>query len=471
MDAEILATVGIDQIRLPDLDRHLEREQAKGKPGEVTAVPLAGAGRTELLLLAGIGDGSPTALRQAGAALARRARRRSALGTALALAWGSDPAAVRAHVEGLLLGAYRFERRRVPEPAVLTDIAVLVADVAAPRSAVDAGVATAAAGTLARELANTPSLEKSPKWLAKQAEVLGRRAGLDVRVRGRRELAAEGFGGILAVGAGSARPPRLIEVTYASADPRCHVVLVGKGITFDSGGLSLKTAEGMMAMKTDMSGGAAVLGAMSVLPALDLPLWVTALVPAAENMPSGTAQRPGDVIRHYGGTTVEVANTDAEGRLVLADALAYADAVLDPDVIVDLATLTGAITVGLGRGHAGLFTADDILAESLRVAGEAAGERVWRMPLVEDYRAAIDSPVADVRNAGDPVVQGGAITAALFLREFAGARTWAHLDIAGTARAETEEHEVPKGGTGYGARLLAHWLESLADQPGWSGAR
>src|SRR5450759_3167793 len=210
-------------------DRHLEREQAKGKPGEVTAVPLAGAGRTELLLLAGIGDGSPTALRQAGAALARRARRRAALGTALA--WGSEPVAVRAHVEGLLLGAYRFERRRVPEPAVLTDIEVLVADVAVARSAVDAGVATAAAGTLARELANTPSLEKSPKWLAKQAEVLGRRAGLDVRVRGRRELAAEGFGGILAVGAGSADAYVTSISRGGRADPRCHVVLVGKGIT------------------------------------------------------------------------------------------------------------------------------------------------------------------------------------------------------------------------------------------------
>jgi leucyl aminopeptidase len=190
---------------------------------------------------------------------------------------------------------------------------------------------------------------------------------------------------------------------------------------------------------------------------------VTGLVAAAENMPSGSAQRPGDVIRHYGGRTVEVFNTDAEGRLVLADALAYADRRLDPDVLVDLATLTGAASLGLGRRHGALYSTDDALAAELLAAGEASGDRLWRMPLVEDYRPALDSAVADLSHiARDPDVSGGSIVAALFLREFVGRRRWAHLDIAGPARADSDEHEVTKGGTGFGTRLLLRWLETLA---------
>jgi leucyl aminopeptidase len=461
--AELLHRVGLGPARAHALDDHLAGERAKGEPGEIVAMPLPdqrGSGPA-LLLLVGVGDGSSTALRRAGAALGRRSRQRASLATAVA--WGAEPAEVRAHVEGILLGWHRFTRRSQPEPSTLADIAVLVEDADAGRGAVELGITTAMAGLLARDLANTPPLEKSPAWLADRARAMAAATGLDSTVRDVADLAREGFGGILAVGAGSTRPPRLIELRHAPpGSARGHVVLIGKGITFDSGGLSLKPADGMTLMKTDMSGGAAVLGAMSALAALALPLRVTALIPAAENMPSGTAQRPGDVIRHYGGMTVEVANTDAEGRLVLADALAYADAVLDPDIVIDLATLTGAITQGLGRRHAGLFTADDVLAAALERAGEAAGERVWRMPLVEDYRAAIDSSVANLRNAGDPKVSAGAITAALFLREFAGSRRWAHLDIAGTARAEADEHEVSKGGTGYGARLLIYFLAALA---------
>jgi leucyl aminopeptidase len=240
-------------------------------------------------------------------------------------------------------------------------------------------------------------------------------------------------------------------------------VLIGKGITFDSGGLSLKPNAGMIAMKTDMAAGGAVIATMAALRDLDVRVRVTGLVPAAENMPSGSAQRPSDIITHYGGTTVEVLNTDAEGRLVLADALAYADEQLDPDVVVDLATLTGAITSGLGKRHAGLFANDDRLAAALLSAGDASGEGIWRMPLVEDYRDAIDSPVADLANVSRPGTHdynGGAIVAALFLREFVGPRRWAHLDIAGVGRAEGDEHEITKGPTGYGVRLLLHWLGS-----------
>jgi leucyl aminopeptidase len=329
------------------------------------------------------------------------------------------------------------------------------------------GVATADAVCLARDLANTPSAEKTPAWLAAQAKKMAGRCGLDVEIWEPADLRAGGFGGILAVGGGSAREPRMIRLGYtpegaSSATP--HVVLVGKGITFDSGGLSLKPTDGMVAMKADMAGGAAVIGAMSALSALSIPVRVTGLVAAAENLPSGSAYRPGDVITHYGGTTVEVLNTDAEGRLVLADALAYADANLDPDVVVDLATLTGAATLALTRRMAALFSNDDKLAAALEAASAAGGDRLWRMPLVDEYRSALDSPVADlahVPHAHNRKVQGGAITAALFLREFVGDRPWAHIDMAGPGKIDGDDHENTKGGTGYGVRLLLRWLESL----------
>jgi leucyl aminopeptidase len=218
----------------------------------------------------------------------------------------------------------------------------------------------------------------------------------------------------------------------------------------------------MVPMKTDMAAGGAVIAAMGSLRDLGVQVRVTALVAAAENLPGASGQRPGDVIRHYGGTTVEVFNTDAEGRLVLADALAYADARLDPDILVDLATLTGAASLGLGRRHAALYSTDDALAAQLLAAGEVSGDRLWRMPLVEDYRASLDSFVADLSHVSlDPTISGGSITAALFLREFVGKRRWAHLDIAGPARADADEHEVSKGGTGFGTRLVLRWLQSM----------
>ncbi len=338
------------------------------------------------------------------------------------------------------------------------------------RRRVEVGVAravpTARAVHLARDLANTTSDIKHPVWLAAQARAVAKRSGLGIRVRDHRELATEGFGGIVGVGAGSARPPRLVELTYRPEWVRRgspHVVVVGKGITFDTGGLSLKPRDAMLGMKTDMAAAGAVLAAMSVLRELGVSVRVTALLALAENMPGASALRPGDVLRHYGGRTVEVFNTDAEGRLVLADALAYADACLDPDIVVDLATLTGAASQGLGRRHAALFSGDDALVADLIAAGQSSGDRCWRMPLVEDYRAALDSEIADLSNISrDPTISGGAITAALFLREFAGARRWAHLDIAGPARADKDEHEVSRGGTGFGTRLLVRWLEDLS---------
>jgi leucyl aminopeptidase len=443
----------------------LEREKAKGEPGEVTTATVARADSpVRRILFVGVGDGSVLALRRAGAALARRARGTKRL--VVSVVESAGPEDLRAFAEGLLLGSYAFHRRSSPKSPAPLESAVLVVETPdGMRDALDRAVVTGTAVWRARDLANTPSDVKSPDWLAERARQLGEDSGLEVWVRDAGWLAARGFGGLLAVGGGSAQPPRLIELSYAPEGPSPadgHVVLVGKGITFDTGGLSLKPRESMTTMKTDMSGGAAVIAAMAALRQLGVRVWVTGLVAAAENMPSGSAYRPGDVVTHYGGKTVEVFNTDAEGRMVLADALAYACAELDPTVLVDLATLTGAASLGLGRRHAAMFATGDALAEALEAAGAATGERLWRMPLLEDYRSALDSQIADLAHISrDPVLRGEAITAALFLREFTAGRPWAHLDIAGPARADSEEHEVSKGGTGFGTRTLLRWLESF----------
>ncbi len=314
----------------------------------------------------------------------------------------------------------------------------------------------------ARNLIHTPANIASPAWLATQAKKYSQRPSMTVKVRAGREL--KEFGGLLAVGNSSHNnPPRMIEITYAPRGARKNVVLVGKGITFDTGGLSLKRPYDIMApMKTDMSGAAAVLSVVNAAAELKLPIKVTALMMCAENLVSATAQRPSDVITHYGGTTVEVIDTDAEGRLVLADGLAYADRELNPDYLVDVATLTGAAKLGLGLHHAALYTRDEKLARTFVGLGEKSGDRSWHMPLVDDYEPALASFVADFNHTADALhFSGGSITAALFLEKFVGDRRWVHLDIAGPARSEKDEGENPKGGTGFSVRLLTHWLETL----------
>ncbi|CAN5258308.1 hypothetical protein BH24ACT10_BH24ACT10_04880 [soil metagenome] len=447
-----------------DLEALLERESAKGGAGELVAVPVDGAVR---VLLLGVGAATPADLRKAGAALARRAKDDVDLAVDLR-ALPVDGPALHALVEGLLLASYAFSRKADPKPRALQTIHLV--GPTALQDELDAALAVVRAVCAARDLGNTPSGEKSPAWLAAAAGDL--LPGLEVPVLDDKQLADRGFGGILGVGQGSSRPPRLVQATYDGGG-RAHVVLVGKGITFDTGGLSLKPNPGMLDMKLDMGGAAAVLGTLRAVADLGLKVKVTVLAALAENMPSGTAQRPGDVLVQYGGRSVEVLNTDAEGRLVLADAIAYADRDLQPDVIVDVATLTGAMPVALGKRHAGLFSNDDVLAAQLEAASEVSGEALWRMPLVEDYRVALDSPVADLRNIGQPKLklQGGSITAALFLREFTGGRPWAHLDIAGPAMAGGDSDEVTKGGTGYGVRLLTAWLAELARTPVRTPAR
>ncbi|MGQ0842596.1 MAG: leucyl aminopeptidase [Sporichthyaceae bacterium] len=468
-----------------DLMAFAAREKATGAVGDLVAVPVVD-GPVEQVLLVGTGGGGVTEMRRTGAALARRTKGKR-LETTLSL--GAPADRVRALVEGLLLASYGYDlrggkpdksaeaaaaARKKPAPSIV--LHAKGAKAAAVGDAVSRGQRTAQAVCLARDLANTPSSGKTPAWLADQAVALGKKSGLEVKVWDEAALAAEGFGGLLAVGSGAAakRGPRLIQMSYApgGATPSegaersrtPHVVIVGKGITFDTGGLSLKPSDGMIAMKADMAGGAAVIGAMTALRDLGVQVRVTGLVAAAENMPSGSAFRPGDVITHYGGTTVEVLNTDAEGRLVLADALAYADAHLNPDYLIDLATLTGAATLALSRRIGALFTDDEKLASGLLAASEAGGDRLWRMPLTKDYRIALESPVADlahVPHSKHRKINGGAITAALFLQEFVGNRRWAHVDMAGPGKIEGDDHENTKGGTGYGVRLLLRWLETL----------
>ncbi|MCW2606099.1 MAG: Leucyl aminopeptidase [Frankiales bacterium] len=449
----------------PDVPAVLAAEKAKGEAGEVLSLPVTGGEALERLLLVGVGTASPKDLRKAGAALARKAKGVPALVVDVA-ALGLDGAATAALVEGLLLASYGFTVKPGAEPRVLQEVVLVGGDPVGVLQAVVVARSTA----FARDLVNTPPRELSPDALAKAA--VAACPDLDVRVRDEAALRAEGFGGIVGVGQGSSRPPRFVEVTHDGGGSR-HVVLVGKGITFDTGGLSLKPNASMLDMKSDMGGAAAVLGAVRAAADLQLPVKVTALLAIAENMPSGEAQRPGDVITQYGGRTVEVLNTDAEGRLVLADALAYADRDLRADVVVDVATLTGAMPVALGKKIAGLFSTDDRLAAELEAASAESGERLWRLPLVEDYRRALDSPTADLRNIGDPrlKLQGGSITAALFLREFTGGRPWAHLDIAGPAMAGGDDEELVKGGTGYGVRLLTAWLQAVAAQPARRGRR
>ncbi len=446
-----------------EVDAYLSAIEHSGAAGSVQTLVRPGQ-RPGRVLLAGIGAGDEAGWRAAGAAVTRAGQREKGLTVALPAEAGPD--ALRGLVEGLVLAGYRF--RLVADGAgggrALRQVTVAVDDEEPLRDALDRALAVAEATWLARDLTNTPSLDKSPAWFAKQItrEAAGT-AGLRVTVREPDELRAEGFGGILAVGGGSRRGPRLVELAWRPRGARLHVVLVGKGITFDSGGISIKPVDGMKLMRKDMGGAAAVMAATICAARLGLPVRITSLAPLAENMPDGAAWRPGDVVRHYGGQTTEVLNTDAEGRVVLADALAYAARRLAPDLLVDLATLTGANAVALGKRTAALYSDNDGLAEQLRAASAAAGENVWRMPLPDEYLELFASELADVANSGVPGV-AGSVTAALYLREFAGpARDrWAHLDMSAPSWADSADGELTRGATGWGVRTLMRWLESLA---------
>ncbi|KGN39732.1 leucyl aminopeptidase family protein [Knoellia aerolata] len=444
-----------------DPDEILETHEPSTKAGATTVVRVPrGQQSVRVLVLVGLGDAAPGDLRLAGAGAGRATRGRALV---VLLAPSCDEPGRAALVEGGVLGGWAPSRWTGGSWQPGAEVAGEVVVVGVEPDVVERAVRRAVTTLVARNLANTPSNIKNPGWMARQARTLGSRSGLDVTVWNRAALAAGGFGGLLAVGQGSATPPAMVQLGYTPVgadDATPHVVLVGKGITFDSGGLQVKPADGMLAMKTDMSGSAIVLAVLAACRDLGVQVRVTGLLALAENMVSGSAYRPGDVVTHYGGTTTEIGNTDAEGRIVLADALAYADAELDPDVVVDIATLTGAARVALARTMAPVYATDDELSSQLRAAGETAGETLWPFPLVPAYRRALESDVADINHIG-PSVGGGSITAALFLREFVGERRWAHLDIAGPGRSDVDSGVHGKGGTGFGARLLLRWLEGL----------
>ena len=458
--AEVGDDLGLDLVAIA------ESARATGAVGEVVTVPvpLGGPDNADLrlLLLVGVGGATPTDLRRAGAVVARATRDRAAVATTIASL--DAIRGIEAFVVGVMLGSFDFTWRSTPPEQVPVARVVLAGLPASAdevdRAALDRAVALGGAGWRARTLATVPSNLKNPAWLAEQAEQIARESGLTSRIWDDAQLRAEGFGGIVGVGQGSATPPRLIRLDYtpARASRRTPtIVLVGKGITFDTGGISIKPALGMATMKRDMTGGAVVLATMAALAAVGCPVKVVGLVPAAENAVSGSAIRPGDVLRHYGGRTSEVTNTDAEGRLVLADALAYAVAELAPAAIVDVATLTGGIKVALGQQVGGLFATDDALADALLDSGESAGEPLWRLPLFGAYEDKLASKVADADN-GPSGPQ--AIMAALFLQHFVGDVPWAHLDIASVGDAPKDAYEWSEGPTGFGARALLTWLGS-----------
>ncbi len=450
-------------------------EKLTGKSGELAEIPVAAPGsKVERLLLVGIGAGGVDDFRKAGIALGRRLKgKETAITNAATFSAPKD--ALIAHNVSLALATYAWSRRIKTDRVKPVDQIDLVLHSGAESASSDNSAAIEKAQIqidsvfAARDLIHTPADTKSPAWMAAMAHEMVSASGdpaLKIRVREERELKDEGFGGLLAVGMSSPkRAPRLIEVNYAPAGSKNwpHVVIVGKGIVYDTGGISLKRPyDTMVPMKTDMAGAAAVLSACVAMVRIKPKLRVTALLGCAENALSATSQRPSDVIKHYGGTTVEVIDTDAEGRLVLADLLAYANLKLKPDYLVDVATLTGSASLGLGRQYAALFTRDNKLAKSLTEAGAKSGDRAWQMPLVDDYDFVLESDIADFNHTGNKgKMQAGSITAALFLEKFVGNRNWAHIDIAGPARSDTDAGENPKGGTGYGVRLLLEWLSAL----------
>jgi len=430
------------------------------KAGEIFEIPVSATDSpTDRIFLVGVGDQSGSALRAAGASVGRKVR-----GKNLTVYSACAVKEVKAHAISMSLGAWVWnlktdKKKEVPQLLIGSK----------DKKEIEDAAAIAQAMCRARDLVHTPANIKTPAWMGKQAESFAKGTSLKVKVYAGAEL--KEFGGLKAVGGSSPKPgPRMIEVSYQPKSSKKsmkalpHIVLVGKGITFDTGGISLKRPyDTMMAMKSDMAGSAAILATLTALDQLQPNVRVTALMMMAENAISGTAQRPSDVIKHYGGTTVEVINTDAEGRLVLADGLAFADLNLDPDYLVDIATLTGAATLGLGRQYAAMYTRDNVLAAQLSKAGEASGDRVWHMPLVDDYKDSLGSDIADFNhNASKGKYSAGSVTAALFLENFVGTRRWVHLDIAGTARSEVDAGENSKGGTGFGVRLLTEWITSLS---------
>ena len=446
------------------LVRCAKEEEFTGKEGQVLSLHTHGKIGPQRVAVIGLGKpkDADRLLEQLRVGASRAVKLAKAAGAkSLAIAGPIEGATqIQALAEGASLGAYVFDRyKKEKKPLKLARVELLVAGKVSREltDAAELGRQVADAVCAARDLVNESPRRVTPRALAQAARKCASEAGLDCEVLGRAQIEKLGMPLFLGVSQGSAEEPQLVRLSYTPARGKNDnaVALVGKAITFDAGGLSLKTAQGMEDMKTDMAGAAAVISAMRLVAALEPPFAVRGYFGACENLPSGTAYKPGDVIVGKSGTSVEVLNTDAEGRLVLADVLAWA-VEEKPAVVVDLATLTGAIVVALGPWTAGLFSNDEALADELVAAARAAGEPVWRMPLPPEMEELIKSPVADLKNTGGRF--GGSINAALFLQHFVGKVPWAHLDIAGPASIDKERGYNARGGTGAGVRLLAEWI-------------
>ena len=448
----------------------LKAEKFEGKVGQFSHLYTNGGIAARRVLVVGLGphrQADAEAVRRGSSAGLRRARDLGAAAAAVFMPRDGLSARQRAHaiVEGGLLGTYRFDKYLKEKSPKAIDVLTVVEperrNQAAAREGLKLGETWAASTCFTRDLVNEPANVVTPSYLAERAAEIADGSGLELKVLERDDCAKLGMGAYLGVAQGSEQPPKFIHLRYRPRGrARRRVALIGKGITFDSGGLDLKPPEGMLRMKDDMSGAAAVLAVFQALPRLKLPIEVHGVIAATENMPSGTAQRPGDVVRAMNGLTIEIGNTDAEGRLTLADSLAYAVKEIEPDEMIDLATLTGAVVIALGLGVSGVLSSHDGFAERVLAAADAAGERMWRLPLHDDYKEGLKSDVADLNNISNQR-GAGAIVAALFMRDFTANIPWAHLDIAGTAFAEREHPLGPKGATGVGVRTVLNYLMAL----------
>jgi leucyl aminopeptidase len=478
--APLQGIVGVSGAALRGaIGRAFQQGAFRGKLSERYLLHLSGRLGVKHLLLTGLGKPSELNLDRARKVAAEALRHLRALkARRIAIdcrerSWPGLRAEPLAHAitEGALLGLYRFDayKREDDRPAAdeIESLTLLCSGrnaIGPLRAGIARGEVLAKATKLARDLVNEPANVLTPTALANRARAAARQHGLSVEVLDRRAMQRLRMGALLGVAQGSANPPQLIVLRHRGGRGRAApaLALIGKGVTFDAGGISIKQAEGMETMKGDMAGAAAVIGAMAGIVALRVPLDIVAVIPAVENLPSGTAQRPGDIVYAMDGTTIEVVNTDAEGRLILADALCYARR-LGARRLVDVATLTGGVVVALGSIRTGLFTNDQTLAKQVEVAGEAAGERLWQLPLDDAYEELIESDCADLKNTGGGK-KAPAIGAARFLKHFVGETPWVHLDINGTSLQEEESGYHPKGATGVMTRTLIHLASNLASQ-------
>lgn len=450
----------VDEATGGAISRAFEVAEFNGGKGKTCSILAPGAGLSRVLAigLGKPGEVSSRVLEEAGGAISSSLARESAATVATGALTGPQAADVAL---GAVLRAYRFDRYRTKEKPEdkprLAKLAILTNEIPKAKSAWETGAATAKGVFLTRDFVSEPANVLTPAEMADRCRKLVD-LGIKVEIMGPKEMGKLGFGALLGVSQGSANEPRMVIMQWNGASGNARktkekpVAFIGKGVTFDTGGISIKPAGGMEDMKWDMAGAGTVVGLMAALAGRKAKVDAIGLVGLVENMPSATAQRPGDVVTSYSGQTIEVINTDAEGRLVLADVMWYAQQKFDPKFIIDLATLTGAIIIGLGHEYAGLFSNDDPLAQRLFEVGKETNERVWRMPLDEAYDKQIRSDIADMKNVGGR--PGGSITAAQFIQRFVTSRPWAHLDIAGMAWSSKDSPITPKGATAFGVRLL-----------------